>query len=403
MRATTEQKIVVPSTVLEAVASQDRVDEPPHNFYKYPARFSPIFARAVIDAFTERGETVVDPFCGGGTSLVEAIALGRKAAGFDISSLAVFLARAKTSALSVHDRREIMAWLENFESCCSPEGVHEFLSVEEEHYRRNLPEKSKRFFATVLQSAKVLARERQRILVRLALLSVGQSALDCKSEEPSLPEMQKRFCAQVRTVIEGQLGFLTSVASANEIPRCRVSQMRRVINRSSEKSGEDRRIPRDWLPAKLILTSPPYPGVHVVYHRWQINGRKETPAPFWLANSRDGAGEAHYCLGRRSEPQLKTYFNRLCRTFASVRELMEADSIVVQLVAFSRPDWQLAAYLKKMEEAGFAELRPVCDRSFLFEGRVWRQVPGRRWYATKRGEIPASKEVMLFHRLAQAR
>src|SRR5262249_36248387 len=141
----------------------------------------------------------------------------------------------------------------------------------------------------------------------------------------------------------------------------------------------------------------PYPGVHVLYHRWQIEGRKETPAPFWLANCRDGSGGAYYCLGGRSEPQLKTYFERLRRTFASVRGLIGPHSIVVQLVAFSRPDWQLSAYLKKMDEAGFVELKPLCDRDCLFEGRVWRQVPGRRWYTKKHGEIHASKEVMLFH------
>ena len=110
------QRVPVPVSVLEAIANQNRVDEPPHNFYKNPARFSPLFAREVIKGFTSRGDTVIDPFCGGGTSLVEAITLGRRAAGFDISSLAVFLATAKTSAISVHDKQEIFSWLQTFES-----------------------------------------------------------------------------------------------------------------------------------------------------------------------------------------------------------------------------------------------------------------------------------------------
>ena len=105
--------------------------------------------------------------------------------------------------------------------------------------------------------------------------------------------------------------FITEAARANGIPRCRVASLRRVINRSSEDCEDDGRIPASWLPAKLVLTSPPYPGVHVVYHRWQILGRKETPAPFWLANQRDGAGESHYLLGPRAEPELVTYYARL--------------------------------------------------------------------------------------------
>ena len=103
-------QIEIPNSVINAVLSQDKVDEAPHNFYKYPARFSPVFAREAIKAFTRKGDTVLDNFCGGGTTLVEAIGLGRKAVGFDISSLAVFLARTKTSAISVHDKAEILDW-----------------------------------------------------------------------------------------------------------------------------------------------------------------------------------------------------------------------------------------------------------------------------------------------------
>jgi hypothetical protein len=45
-----------------------------HDLYRYPARFSPLFARAAIETFTEPGDTVLDPFAGGSTTLVEALA-----------------------------------------------------------------------------------------------------------------------------------------------------------------------------------------------------------------------------------------------------------------------------------------------------------------------------------------
>jgi len=153
-------------------------------------------------------------------------------------------------------------------------------------------------------------------------------------------------------------------------------------------------------PAKLVLTSPPYPGVHVVYHRWQIFGRKETPAPFWLVGQEDGAGESHYLLGPRDENALVTYYARLKSVFSSVRSLLDEKTVVVQLVAFSDPVWQLKTYLETMREAGFVELEADCEASEKVRGRIWREVPGRKWYANKRGEIPASKEVMLIHKLA---
>ena len=52
-----------------------------HGFYKYPARFSPCFARAAIEFFTEPGDWVLDNHVGGGTTLVEALALGRHCVG----------------------------------------------------------------------------------------------------------------------------------------------------------------------------------------------------------------------------------------------------------------------------------------------------------------------------------
>src|SRR5258707_9832351 len=94
-------EIEVPESVIRSVLNQDKIEEAPHSFYKYPARFSPVFAREAIKAFTRKGDTVLDSFCGGGTTLVEAIGLGRKAVGFDISSLAVFLSRTKTGPISV--------------------------------------------------------------------------------------------------------------------------------------------------------------------------------------------------------------------------------------------------------------------------------------------------------------
>jgi hypothetical protein len=243
-----------------------------------------------------------------------------------------------------------------------------------------------------------LPKDRQQKLARLALLAVGQWALDCKNETPTWEAMQTQFHDRLTDVTENYYRFAGRAAAASNISRCRLTETRRVINRSCEESHDDGRIPADWLPAKLVLTSPPYPGVHVLYHRWQINGRRETAAPFWLADCRDGAGEAYYCLGRRDQSELITYFARLGKAFSAVRNLIDEESLVVQLVAFSAPDWQLPAYLQKMTEVGFAEQRPICDEAHLFEGRIWRDVPGRKWYASRKGKTASSQEVLLIHR-----
>jgi DNA modification methylase len=398
----TRQRVVVPDSLAAAVSNREKVIGTPHDFYRYPARFSPIFACEAIKTFTQPGDFVLDPFCGGGTTLVEALSLGRRAAGMDVSSLAAFLTRTKTTPISVHDKREIAAWLAALEKDNPRSSLDSYDGVDEETYcyLRNLPDEARIFFFWVFGRLTTLPKLKQQKFVRLVLLGVGQWGLDCKNRVPKASEFKAEFCRRLHAATDDFFDYVSDIATANDLPRCRLSSMRRVINRSSEKCDDDGRIPQSWLPAKLVLTSPPYPGVHVVYHRWQIMGRKETPAPFWLANQRDGAGESHYLLGPRDEDKLVTYYARLKSVFSSVRTLLDENSIVVQLVAFSDPVWQLKTYLETMKEAGYVELQVDCTTMAKVNGRIWREVPGRKWYANKRGEIPASKEVMLLHKLA---
>ena len=81
-----------------------------HGFYKYPARFSPSFVHAAIEAFTEPGDLVLDPHVGGGTTLVEAIAAGRHAIGVDISELAEFVATEKTTIYTDAEFDKLDVW-----------------------------------------------------------------------------------------------------------------------------------------------------------------------------------------------------------------------------------------------------------------------------------------------------
>jgi DNA modification methylase len=67
-----------------------------HGFHAYPARAHPVTARRLVEAFAPARGVVLDPFCGSGTILIEAMLAGRDALGTDLNPLAVMLARAKT-------------------------------------------------------------------------------------------------------------------------------------------------------------------------------------------------------------------------------------------------------------------------------------------------------------------
>src|SRR6202011_3107871 len=124
-----------------------------------------------------------------------------------------------------------------------------------------------------------------------------------------------------------------------------------TILRRSAAGIEDDQGMRALRAPRLVVTSPPYPGVHVLYHRWQVDGRKEAPLPFMIANKLDGAGSSYYTMGDRHYPELKTYFDSIRSSMSSVAALADEDTIVVQMVAFSDVSWQLRRYLETMEEA----------------------------------------------------
>ncbi len=80
-----------------------------HGFHTYPARMHPATAARLVRAVSDGSATLLDPFCGSGTVLVEAMIAGRRASGVDLNPLAVRLARVKTSPGDPLSRPQITA------------------------------------------------------------------------------------------------------------------------------------------------------------------------------------------------------------------------------------------------------------------------------------------------------
>jgi hypothetical protein len=149
-------------------------------------------------------------------------------------------------------------------------------------------------------------------------------------------------------------------------------------------------------PVRLIVTSPPYPGVHVLYHRWQVLGRRETPAPFWIASSLDGSGCSYYTFGDRKQQELNTYYEEVLQAFRSIARVSDENTMIAKMIAFSSPEWQLPRYLAVMQKAGLVEVQ-FPELTNAPDCRVWRTVPNRK-YANQHGALASSNEVVLFHR-----
>lgn len=394
----------VDARFLEAVHSPRPVVGYTHSFYRYPARFSPEFVRAAIEAFTKPGDVVLDPFMGGGTTLVEARALGRRAIGTDINALAVFVARVKTTLLCEADLSRITNWASTLPARLSLRNPPQRdVKWFEDGYQKNASGRNtwhiRKTLELALAEVPKLTKARQRRFARCALLRTAQWALDCRTHIPTATEFRAEFFTNLADMICGARAFHRTVLQHEQALATACSLRVACLERSAVGLEADT-CWAEWPRPTLILTSPPYPGVHVLYHRWQVQGRKETPAPFWIAESLDGNGASYYCFGDRKRAELVTYFEQAKQAFTSLAKVGTPQTLVVQMVAFGDPSWQLPKYLETMNAAGFVEVNPALPMSSP-DGRMWRQVPNRKWYAMQRGTIPASKEVVLFHRLAR--
>lgn len=369
-----------------------------HSFYKYPARFSPAFVAAAIHAFTEPGDLVLDPYVGGGTTLVEALAAGRGAVGVDISTLAEFVSTVKATIFSASELEVLEHWSGRVAAVIH---LHrpsiELSDYQALGYYKHLSHPSRwrlrKAIEQALEYAVALGTPRLESFARCVVLRVAQWALDGRRKQATVDDFRGHLREVALQMVQGARDLRIAANKSGRQPLT-------ILRRSAAGIETDAAI-ASLGPPRLVVTSPPYPGVHVLYHRWQVDGRKEAPLPFMIANKLDGAGSSYYTMGDRKHPELATYFANIKATMSSVASLSDDRTTIVQMLAFSDVQWQLPRYLETMEEAGLTEVF-LSSLAGEADGRLWRRVPGRRWYSDQRGSTPGSKEVVLIHRKATA-
>lgn len=397
------------SQALRALATAVATDEPiaglTHAFYAYPARFSPLFARAAIRAFTEPGDLVLDPFVGGGTTLVEAAAEGRRSLGCDINELAVFVSRAKTDVYSDRDLRAVMRWAEALGHSTN---LRIPIEGSREHVRQGYFENAssrhtwhvRKFLELATSTASSLDTQRQANLARCLLLRLGRWALDCRVRIPRAAELRIKALELAVDMTQGARSFSSAVRARGAGSTRDTGTSRSICLHASAMGLERNEAARELGHPKLVVCSPPYPGMHVLYHRWQVSGRKETPIPYWIAGCTDGKGPSFYTMGGRRESGQQRYFREIGEAFSSLARLMSRDTTVVQLVSFSCARVQLPMFLDAMRSAGFTELLLPRELATSKDGRLWRAVPNRRWYAHRPQVGESRREIALLHTLS---
>ena len=107
--------------------------------------FPESFVRENVEKYSRKGEWVFDPFCGRGTTILESLVLGRRAAGSDINPVAYCITRAKAERPKLGALHERLSELEG-----------QYLSADQGHLdalRESLPEFYRRaFYSSTLRN-----------------------------------------------------------------------------------------------------------------------------------------------------------------------------------------------------------------------------------------------------------
>jgi hypothetical protein len=228
-----------------------------HRLHPYLGKFVPQLVEAMLERYFRRGQRVLDPFAGSGTTLVQALESGLDATGVDIAAFNCLLIGVKTAEYNLftleHEVREALARedcggepSEYVSSWYAPQAAAELLA-----FRSVLDE---------YEHADVL----RVVLARAARSARRTTHFDL--DFPRAPQLgeywchkHKRTCRPVETASQFLRRYgLDTVARIKEFSRVRTRGRAAEVLHGDARAVE---LPR----CDGIVTSPPYPGL-IDYH-----------------------------------------------------------------------------------------------------------------------------------------
>lgn len=96
--------------------SQHKTTYYTHGFHPYPAKFTPQIVNTFFNLYCKKGFSILDPFCGSGTTLVEGVLNGMASVGIDLNPIAYIISKAKSTHYSDSEIQIIKDFMSEIQS-----------------------------------------------------------------------------------------------------------------------------------------------------------------------------------------------------------------------------------------------------------------------------------------------
>ncbi len=176
-----------------------------HSFHEYKGRFYPQLAKAFMNyAGIKKGDTVLDPFCGSGTTLVESFLFGANAIGIDINPIAFLLAKAKVKSILLK-QKDLSGIRKAFESINENSDwkkikIEDYNSTLDTEYLQNwFPENNLKKIILIQEVIQTLPNETSQLFSKVVLSNLLR---DFSLQDPTQLRIRRRADQPNENLIE---------------------------------------------------------------------------------------------------------------------------------------------------------------------------------------------------------